>query len=44
VLVTSRVAAALDDLVECEEVGALALKGLLRPVPAFSVVGLRTIA
>jgi len=44
VLVTSRVAAALDDLVECEEVGALALKGLLRPVPTFSVVGLRKIA
>ena len=44
VLVTSRVAAALDDLVECEEVGVLALKGLLRPVPTFSVVALRTIA
>ena len=44
VLVTSRVAAALDDLVECEEVGVLTLKGLLRPVPTFSVVGLRTTA
>ena len=41
VLVTSRVAAALEDLIECEEVGALPLKGLLKPVPAFSVVGLR---
>ena len=41
VLVTSRVAGALEDLVECEEVGALSLKGLLRPVPTFSVVGLK---
>ena len=41
VLVTSRVAAALEDLIECEEVGTLALKGLLKPVPAFSVVGLK---
>jgi adenylate cyclase len=41
VLVTSRVAAAVEDLIECEEVGALALKGLLKPVPAFSVTGLR---
>ncbi len=41
VLVTSRVAGAVEDLVDCEEVGALALKGLLRPVPTFSVVGLK---
>jgi len=41
VLVTSRVAGALDHLIECEEVGALSLKGLLKPVPTFSVVGLR---
>jgi adenylate cyclase len=41
VLVTSRVAGALEDLVECKEVGALSLKGLLKPVPTFSVVGLR---
>jgi adenylate cyclase len=41
VLVTSRVAGALEDLVECEEVGALALKGLVKPVPTFSVVGLK---
>ena len=41
VLVTSRVAAALEDLIECEEVGALALKGFLKPVPTFSVLGLR---
>jgi adenylate cyclase len=43
-LVTSRVAAAVEDLIECEEVGALALKGLLKPVPAFSVLGLRPTA
>ncbi|MGH7335376.1 MAG: hypothetical protein ACREKS_22060 [Candidatus Rokuibacteriota bacterium] len=41
VLVTSRVAAALENLIECEEVGALSLRGLLRPVPTFSVVRLR---
>ena len=41
VLVTSRIAGALEDLVECEEMGALNLKGLLRPVPTFSVVGLK---
>jgi adenylate cyclase len=44
VLVTSRVAAAVEDLIECEEVGALALKGLLKPVPAFSVLGLKSTA
>jgi class 3 adenylate cyclase len=41
VLVTSRVATALEDLLECEEVGALSLKGLLKPVPTYSVIGLR---
>ena len=44
VLVTSRVAAALEDVIECEEAGPLALKGLLKPVPAFSVIGLRPTA
>jgi adenylate cyclase len=44
VLVTSRVAGAVEDLVDCEEVGALTLKGLLRPVPTFSVVGLKSSA
>ncbi len=41
VLVTSRVAGALEDLIECEEVGTLSLKGLLKPVPTFNVLGLR---
>ena len=44
VLVTSRVSTALEDLIACEEVGALTLKGLLKPVPAFSVIGLRPTA
>ena len=33
VLITSRVAAAVEDLVQAEEVGALALRGLTRPGP-----------
>ena len=41
VLVSSRVAGALDHLIECEEVGALSLKGLLKPVPTFSVIGMK---
>jgi class 3 adenylate cyclase len=41
ILVTSRVAAAVEALVEAEEIGALALRGLSRPVPTFNVVGLR---
>jgi class 3 adenylate cyclase len=41
ILIASKVAGAAEDLVETEEVGALALKGFLRPVPTFSVVRLR---
>jgi class 3 adenylate cyclase len=41
VLVTSRVAAAVEGLVDAEEVGALSLRGLTRPVPTLNVVGLR---
>src|SRR5262245_15390787 len=41
VLITSRVAAGVEDLVQAEEVGALALRGLTRPVPTFNVVGLK---
>ncbi|HET7874516.1 MAG TPA: response regulator [Methylomirabilota bacterium] len=41
ILVTSRVAGALEHLVACEEVGALPLKGLLKPVPTFNVLGFR---
>jgi class 3 adenylate cyclase len=42
ILVSSRVAAAVESLIEGEEVGALALKGLARPVPTWSVGGLRS--
>jgi hypothetical protein len=40
ILVAHRVLA-LDDLVDAEPLGELALKGFLRPVPVFSVTGLR---
>ena len=39
VLVSSRVAAAVESLVEVEEVGPLTLKGLLKPAPTFNVRG-----
>jgi len=42
VLVTSRVAAAVEGLIRTEEVGALTLKGLVKPVPALNVVELTT--
>jgi adenylate cyclase len=41
VLVTSRVAAATENLIQAEEVGDLSLRGLSRPVPTFNVVGLK---
>ncbi len=41
VLITSRVAAATEELIQAEEVGALSLRGLSRPVPTFNVVGLK---
>jgi adenylate cyclase len=40
ILVSSRVATAVEGLIEAEEKGPLALKGLLRPVPTFNVRGL----
>jgi len=42
ILVSSRVANAVEDMVETEEVGALTLRGLLKPVPTFNVLGLTT--
>jgi class 3 adenylate cyclase/CheY-like chemotaxis protein len=42
ILVPSRVAGAVEDLIDLAEVGTLTLKGFLRPVPAFNVVGLKT--
>ena len=42
ILVSSRIAAALEELVETEEIGALTLKGLLKAVPTLNVLGLKT--
>ena len=41
VLVSSKVAAAVESLIDAEEVGPLTLKGFLKPVPAFNVLGLK---
>jgi class 3 adenylate cyclase len=41
VLVSSKVAAAVEGLAQAEEVGPLTLKGFLKPVPAFNVLGLK---
>jgi DNA-binding response OmpR family regulator len=43
ILITGRVAAAVEDLVETEDMGALGLRGLLKPVPTLNILGLRTI-
>ncbi|HSE94612.1 MAG TPA: response regulator [Methylomirabilota bacterium] len=42
ILVSRRVLSAVEDLVEADSLGDLALKGFLRPVAAFNVVRLRT--
>jgi adenylate cyclase len=44
VLVSSRVAASVEDLIDADEVGPLALKGLSRPVPIWNVRGLKASA
>jgi class 3 adenylate cyclase len=41
ILISQRVFAAVEDLVEAEPAGELSLKGFLKPVPAFNVVELR---
>ena len=41
ILVSSRVASAVEAFVDAEEVGALTLKGLVKPVPTFNVRGLK---
>jgi adenylate cyclase len=41
ILVHQRVATTIDALADLEEIGPLTLKGLLRPVSAFNVVGLK---
>jgi adenylate cyclase len=40
ILISARVAAAVEGLIDVEDVGPLALKGLARPVPIWSVRGL----
>jgi adenylate cyclase len=42
ILVSGRVAAAVEALIEAQELGPLALKGLARPVPTWSVLVLRS--
>ena len=41
ILVSQRVHTALEERVDAEPVGDLQLKGFLKPVPAFNIVGLR---
>jgi adenylate cyclase len=41
ILVHQRVATTIEDLADLEEIGPLTLKGLLRSVPAFNVIGLK---
>ena len=41
ILVSRRVLAAVEALVTCEPVGELSLRGLLKPVPTFNVIGLK---
>ncbi|MDP2701187.1 MAG: adenylate/guanylate cyclase domain-containing protein, partial [Candidatus Rokubacteria bacterium] len=41
ILLSSPVASAVEEFAETAEVGALTLKGLLKPVPTFNVVGLK---
>ena len=41
ILVSSRVAGTVEDLIDLEEMETLTLKGFLKPVPTFNVVGLK---
>jgi adenylate cyclase len=42
ILITQRVAAAVDSFTELEPLGEVALTGLIRPVAVLNVLGLRT--
>ena len=42
ILISARLAATVEDLIEAEAVGPLSLKGLARPIPTWSVVGLKS--
>jgi adenylate cyclase len=44
ILVSQRVCAAVEDLIDIEPVGALTLRGFARPVPALKVLGLKSAA
>jgi adenylate cyclase len=44
ILVSQRVCAAVEDLIDIEPVGALTLRGFARPVPTLNVVGLKSAA
>jgi adenylate cyclase len=44
ILVSSRVAGVLEEMIELEEVGTLTLKGFVRPVPTFKALGPRKAA
>jgi len=41
ILVSSRVAGILEEMLDLEEVGTLTLKGFVRPVPTFNALGLK---
>jgi adenylate cyclase len=41
ILVSSRLAGAVEELIDLQEIGPLTLKGLVRPVATFNVVGLK---
>jgi class 3 adenylate cyclase len=43
ILLSARVASEVEDLAEAEEIGALALKGFARAVPAFRIVRLKSV-
>jgi class 3 adenylate cyclase len=42
ILISARVSATVEAMIEAEEMGALTLKGLARPVPTWSVLGLKS--
>ncbi len=42
ILVSLRVAGEVEDLIETEAVGPLILKGFQKPLPAFSVLGMKS--
>jgi class 3 adenylate cyclase len=44
ILIAQRVLASVEDLVEVEPVGDLQLKGFLKPVPTFNLLGLKQVA